>query len=347
MQVVLNFSHTDRDRALKLLRWIGELGGAKGHDLLLSFNMESERRRNFVEMVEEASKHFDKVETFTPYDEDERGWPWSPNHAWRHVVYWIRERVGKDWLWLEPDAVILKSGAFDAIAAEWRVALRNKKFFMGCDVDVPGSKRHMSGIAVYHAKVAAFTRRLPEVSAEAWDMFFAEEFLPFVHFTPLIQHVHHDPNHPETHKEGPTFSDVASLSIIRPEAVIWHRCKDGSLIERLREKIGACQSGLMVSAAATAQESGSVVDIAAPSNVRPGGSNPPAPNQSELDALRAELAEMKRLLEVKNASAPSAAKTIIKLNPKHKKDKPMRTDEEQAKINERMAKARAGRKVAA
>ncbi len=282
MQVVLNFCHHDRDRALALLQWMGELGGCRGHDLLLSFNQHSARMGLHDALVLEAQKHFDKVDVFTPYDEDERGWPMSPNHAWRHVVFWVREKIQKPWLWLEGDVVPipLPDGRIwiNEIAAEYDLATKAGKYFLGDDVNVPGSRRHCSGIAVYPAKVAAFTRRLAHVDREAFDMFFANEFLPHVQFTRLIQHLHHDPAHPETHAEGPTFPDAASLAMIRPEAVLWHRCKDGSLIDRLREKKnGVCVSGLNVTPVGTGEKSGA--PQATPTAVRdgPGGSTPPTP----------------------------------------------------------------------
>ena len=235
MLAVLNFSHRDRDLALNLLRWITELGGCKGHDLFLSCNRMAAEANMHGDLSEEAAKSFDNVGLAVQGSEDERGWPVACNHAWREMVYFIHARVQKPWLWLEPDVTPLKPGWMDAISAEYDKA---GKGFMGCDVNVAGSKRHVSGIAVYPPNVMAACKRryLNGLNAnddpklcEAWDMYFAAEFMAHAHFTPLIQHIQHWPNYPD----APTFKD--SGPEIHPEAVLFHRCKDGSLIERLRK----------------------------------------------------------------------------------------------------------------
>ena len=327
MLVVLNYSHVDRQRALELLRWIGELGGAHGHELLLGLNRLSIGSES--ELVDEAKKHFDNVGVTAPPDEDERGWPYSPNHAWRHVVYWVRERIQKDFLWLEPDCVPLPlpNGKLwiDEISKAWD-ARPQGKHFMGCDVNVSGSKRHMSGIAVYPAKVVAFTRRMPELNGEAWDMFFAEEFFQFSHFTPLVQHVQHHPGYPDI----PTFPTQESLSIIRPETVLWHRCKDGSLIERLRERMPP--KAILTSA--TISSGNGYVELPSKSLTGP----------SEADILRQQVEQLKQQLQERGNPRPVREKAT---KPKKKRAKRVLTEAQKQILRERMALARAAKKPAA
>jgi len=237
MLAVLNFSHRDHDLALNLLRWITELGGCKGHDLFLSCNRMAAEANMPLALSEEAAKSFDNVGLYVQGSEDERGWPVACNHAWREMVYFIHAKVQKPWLWLEPDVTPLKPGWMDAIAAEY---VKAGKGFMGCDVNVAGSKRHVSGIAVYPPNVMAACKRryLNGLNAnddpklcEAWDMYFAAEFMAHAHFTPLIQHIQHWPGYPD----APTFKE--SGPEIHPEAVLFHRVKDGSLMKRLRQPL--------------------------------------------------------------------------------------------------------------
>ena len=64
----------------------------------------------------------------------------------------------------------------------------------------------------------------------AFDISAAPEILKHAHCTTLIQQVFNTDGKP------PSFADQASLSVIRKGAVLFHRCKDESLIERLREQ---------------------------------------------------------------------------------------------------------------
>jgi hypothetical protein len=348
MLAVLNFSHRDRDLALNLLRWITELGGCKGHDLFLSCNRMAAEANMHADLAEEAAKSFDNVGLAVQGSEDERGWPVACNHAWREMVYFIHARVQKPWLWLEPDVTPLKPGWMDAISAEYDKA---GKGFMGCDVNVAGSKRHVSGIAVYPPNVMAACKRryLNGLNAnddpklcEAWDMYFAAEFMAHAHFTPLIQHIQHWPNYPD----APTFKD--SGPEIHPEAVLFHRVKDGSLIERMRKQRNGFDMAL--SDAKAAHEISVAVEAV-----------PDIPSFSEIERLKAELAELRELLKkaptayLKSHPTPktinrrieSALDRIAPRMAKRIKQKPKRTPEEQTKINARMEKARAGRKVKA
>lgn len=276
MLLVLNFCHSDRDLALKLLQWCGELQCGAKHDLLLHFSQQVKRTDQHLELEELAKKHFLSVSTATPPTEDERGWPHSPNHGWMSALQIVRERIMKPWLWLEPDATPLTRECFDAIEAEYvRVnpppavvktdvkpmfgAKQKaeppppKTFpFMGAEITSPAHR--MSGVAVYPPQVVSFLhkRLLSDLVAvrsrfgaemgpreEAFDSYFAAEILPYCHFTPLIQNVHLTSRDPDI---APTFPTMESLSLLDPRAVLFHRCKDGSLIDRLRERRGELDS---------------------------------------------------------------------------------------------------------
>lgn len=339
MQTALFFSHRDRDVALRLLKWIGELGGCKGHNLLLGCNQISQRASMHIELAEEAAKHFDNVATFTPFDEDERDWPICCNHAWRSMAYHIRDQIREPWMWIEPDVTPRFPGWLDDIANEY---VKGGKPFMGCDVDVPGSKRHMSGVGVYPAKVVAYChlRRMPDLDREAWDMFFADEFLPHVHFTQLIQHIQFWPNYGDV----PTFKDTGPE--IHPSAVLFHRCKDGSLIERLRK-----------------ERSPASVPVLEPVDNEPIVA-PMAFDFGRLFDLERRVTEIERRLPIShcgpaaNGVTASAAVQAVdeesvvsspSLKPsrrrgKRMKQKKQRTPEQIQAAKERMAKARAARK---
>lgn len=225
MLAVIGFCDKDRDAALNLIRWIGELGGCKGHRLMLSFTQRV--RGSYVELEEAAKPFFDEVLLHRCYDEDERGWPMSCNHLWLRTAYTIAQTHKEPWLWMEPDAVPLKAGWMDAIAEAYTECGRP---FMGCDVNTSYCKQHMSGIAVYPPNVGKFTKQLYMLNTEAWDTFFAEDFMKNGAFTPLIQHVFWQD---DDQKIQPTFPDEESMKLIDPRAVVFHRNKDQTLMEMM------------------------------------------------------------------------------------------------------------------
>lgn len=315
MLVCLNFCQKDRDQALRLLQWIGELGGAKGHDCVLSFNQEALRdNASYLEVVEEARKHFDSGEIFVPPDEDERGWPQAPNHAWKSWVIHVRHQIQKPFLWLEPDCVPIMPGWLDAISAAYETASKLDKHFLGAEVTEP--RHRLSGVAVYPANTIAFlrTRTLNMLDGEAWDSFFAQDIIPFAQFTNLIQNVWAVSRNPDT---PPAFPDKESLALLSPGAVLFHRCKDATLIGRLREGI---RDGLKPDGQTTIE----TPPLAGPHLV------PETFCQSE---LLAEIARLQGLLKLNGNGTD--LKTAS--NPK-------RTADEQKKINARMAKARAAKR---
>lgn len=353
MLLVLNFCHTDRDVALKLLQWCGELQCGAKHDLLLHCSQQIRRTDQHLELEELAKKHFLSVSIASPPTEDERGWPHSPNHGWMSALQIVREKIMKPWLWLEPDATPLTKECFDVIDAEYvrvnppptamvktdvkpmfgtkqRAAQPPPRTFpfMGAEVTSPAHR--MSGVAVYPAQVVSFLhkRLLSDLVAvrsrfgaemgpreEAFDSYFAAEILPYVHFTPMIQNIHLVSRDPDI---APTFPTMDSLSLLDPSAVLFHRCKDGSLIDRLREKISACVSGRNVSPSRDEQEP---VSVALQPPVRPEGSTPSAESpsareqalQSELDRLRALLdprSTPQGAIEDKKSAASERAKRV-------------------------------------
>lgn len=269
MICLLNFCHKDRDQALNLLKWIGTLGGCKGHDLILQSSITAAANGLVSELELAANELFDTVTTRVTDIQDERGWPYSCNTAWVDAVMFMRYRPARPWLfakmenpagtpkwkeevaeaskrltvpwfWMEPDCVPLTKDWLDRIEVAYRecsVRKSQPKYFLGGEVRQP--EHRMSGVGVYPCAVAQFTRGLPHLANNPapWDQVLAQDFSSFVEYTPLIQNVWNktvgDPN------SAPTFPDVASLAYLDPNAVLFHRCKDGSLIERLRENEAA------------------------------------------------------------------------------------------------------------
>ncbi len=306
MICLLNFCHKDWDQAKKLLTWIGRLGGCPNQDLILQSSITAAANGMAAELELEAQGKFRSVAIRVTDVDDERGWPYSCNNGWREAVNHIRDRTMRPWLyepieekpgtprwreqvdaaakrftvpwfWLEPDAVPLKSGWLDEIETSYTECSSRKKdpkYLRGGEVKIP--QHRMSGVAVYPPGVAQFTRGLPYLTNNKgpWDQVLAKDFQPFVQYTPLIQNIWNLVfGQPESE---PTFPDQASLSLVDPKAVLFHRNSDGTLIDRLME----------INNVVAPAGSRSLTESASPVGPSLGAAAPHKLSQSEMDRMQ-------------------------------------------------------------
>ena len=305
MILVIAFCQKDKATAVRLANWLAELGGTSKHDLLLAFHEDTT-----PDPIHEILKpHFNHVGGFKISD-SETAYPAIANIMWHECVKTVADQFNVPWFWMEPDAVPLTPDWLDKIEDEYLAA---KKPFMLDKVITP-TRSHNSGVGVYPGRVRDYTQRLWELSGGIpWDVFLAEEFTPFTHHTGLIHdkfyRVWEDP------KSGPpVFPDAESLSIIEPGAVLFHRNKDGSLIERLRESRGS------VSVTHPVLIGGEIVGAI------------PAPATTGVDAMLRKIAELEERLKAQTVTTPVTD------------GKKQRTPAQIQAAKDRMAKARAGRK---
>ena len=371
MNIVLNVCHKDREQALDLLNRIRELGGAKKHDLFIISNVVAAGAGLINELEEVAQACFATVLTKVNQDiQDERGWPYSCNAAWLYAVQLMYDRVkrpyryepiagkpmsaewkvnvneasarnNREWFWLEGDCMVLAGDCFDRIETEYReVSTRktDKRVFMGAEVRYP--QHRMSGVGVYPCWISPYTKsgiaNLPDNKAP-WDQVLANDFMPHVHFTSLIQNIwNREPGKPET---IPSFPDQESLSLIDPKAVLFHRCKDGTLLRQLRQR----------------ENSPIIINAAAPVAVEPvkelrcdrvesQGAAAPVYTQEQVDAMIEDARkELKRYEQVISAIVVTPGKQAIKQGVPMKRGR-VRTPEQVAADKARMAAVRAKRK---
>lgn len=302
MLCVLGIHAGDKAQAIRLLNWLKELGGAKTHRLLMVIALNTDESG----VAELALELFEKVDVVRP-NEDINGWPQGANSLWDTALRAIH-RHPEPWLWLEPDCVFLSEGCIDSIEEESKSCA---KPFMGDDVNVQGVRRHMSGVAVYPGMAMNYTSKLWQLGNEAWDVFLADDFIPYAHFCKTIQHVFWTSRSPDIE---PTFPNRASLSILRPGAVLFHRCKDGSLIDRLREirdeKRQALAVNLKVNAGMFAHDTRCMIEgIPEPLSIT--------------DQIRAHVSALEKIIDGKPGRQMQAVEELRKrkLIPKAKKHK--------------------------
>lgn len=219
MIVVFPFSPKDQELALRNAKWITEIGGCRGHEVLAI----ADKRCGTIsgEIQAELGRAFDKVHPLIAVAQID-GWPQGANYFFRLATSWLQNKPFRYFFWTEPDAIPLKAGWLDAIEAEYKTC---SKKFMGDRVEVKDVPLHMSGIGVYPNPIYNFAGVAYMMHDVAWDVAAAPQIVPQTHWTRLIEHAW---RHPQ-------FTNDSEIETqIRKEAVIFHSSKDGSLIDLLR-----------------------------------------------------------------------------------------------------------------
>lgn len=224
MLVVLPFHEGDRHLTEKNLSWAIQLDKQTQYECLLSYDNDT----SIGEVQSLAEKYFNKVHTHR-YDAwpGEKRWPFPQNNAFQKTARYIPTKFKDWWMWWESDMVPLKPGWLRTIEDEY---LKAGKAFMG---SVVGPYNHINGAGCYPNNVAVYSQRMMLAYSNPWD----------VEGAPDIQQHKHDASHLFHHlwfwqNHLPTFPDQESLKIILPTAVTFHRSKDGTLVDRLRENTG-------------------------------------------------------------------------------------------------------------
>lgn len=225
MRVVIGYCSRDEDQASRLADWIRDLGPYPGHTLLVA-------RDNSSHIRPFSNVGFDKVDEIEITNDAWKHWPESCNNVFGITARHIQALMGAEpFLWLEPDVVPLRTGWISSIEAEYRACGHP---FLGDfvsvhtpELDVPD---HMSGIAVYPGfmqKEAGAALNCHEI---AWDVAAAYQIVPRMATSKLIMHAWKHP--PFT-----SYNDVeGEIYAHKPECVLFHADKSGTLIELLRQQ---------------------------------------------------------------------------------------------------------------
>jgi hypothetical protein len=234
MIVVIPFCAADADQAKALIDFIHQLGGCQEYDALLVADADVDWGK-CLETLDAANRAF-KGASFLCTEKPVVGWPAGANALWLLAAKHCKE-AGRDWLWLEPDAIPLKRG--------WLIAIdkmRKGSRYFGHTYPFPQKGTFlMSGVAVYPADAIDFLGPLVEASMEtAFDVAIADRVMPHATHTALIHHFYGEkdlaPTFVETRQtESPR--NAFTVDQLPVEAVVFHRNKDGTLLEILRKRL--------------------------------------------------------------------------------------------------------------
>lgn len=326
MLCVIPFFSGDKDQAIRLANWIRHLGGVKHHDCLLVIDTGTTE----TDVIEPLHEAFSSVATIKCAPVGSQG-TWgsgttdatAANEMWLAGANCVFHRQKVPFFWLEPDAVPTRSTWLDEIEAEYKTC---GKRFMGAFVDIPPHEQHMSGVSVYPADVANHSVDMMQPGQIAWDYAGRNDTVvrKKANFTNLIQHEY------RIDGEAPTFPTIESMSVIRPETAVFHRCKNDSLVQRLREQEVSIRGGSHKMLLATDQDPFAKLAIA-----------------------NARIAELEKQLAIRSVPISENIASALPIKPHYKtqlrKGNPMKSKrtlspERKAQLVEAMTKARAAKK---
>jgi hypothetical protein len=242
MNVVLPFSPGDADQALLLLEFIGQLGGCQEFGALLVVDAAVDWGK-CVDAITLANRIF-RSASLVCTEAPVEGWPAGANALWRLAANHAKAN-NVPFLWLEPDTVPLKRG--------WLVSIHKMRGsgYFGHIYDWPEQgKQLLSGVAVYPPDaIDVIGPCIDAHPTQAWDVSSADFVLRHATPTKLIQHIWGEKELPPTFVEAKTPNsprNAFALSDLFPEAVLFHRNKDGTLLNILRRNLGLAAAGNFV-----------------------------------------------------------------------------------------------------
>lgn len=236
---VLPYCSSDHASATRLLNWVKELDGHLNHALLLvaddAVPMEIKKSIDAL-----GKSIFDSAETIMVKAPAPVNGNYHPPAAmmFERAMGHIDACFKWNWFWMEPDCVPLKSGWLDALANGYDNC---PKRFMGALTKVSQEglpPTIMYATAVYPNCAHEDLKKFCD-GKQAFDMAFSSYVVPRAANTELIWHRFGTPTDVPTFKEFKSPTDgpnVGTLDLIPEKAVVFHRNKDGTLIELLRKR---------------------------------------------------------------------------------------------------------------
>ena len=229
--VVLPFCNLDVNLMIQNLEWMIRIGTPKTHDCLLSRDVgtNGEATRQVLLRAKELFCTIHQTSYNVPH-----GTRFPQTAAWQHAARTMHS-LYRNWLWLEADAVPLK--------ARWLEVLQS--VYDNCRMPFCGpivaTGMHLNGTAIYPANTPEICPRTMSHTNNAFDVEMKDEM---IHLCKDIGHIFQhvwgvkDGQLNPLEGEPPTFPKGSPLlNQIYKTAVVIHRVKDGSLIERLRETL--------------------------------------------------------------------------------------------------------------
>jgi len=244
MTAVLPFYKGDTALLFSLLHWIKLLGACPRQNAILVADAGVDWGVS-VDLLNLAQEAFRSAQLITN-DKSTVGWIEGSNSLFLTAALFCEENKIGPWIWIESDCVPIKSGWLDRI-----------QFVYGqCGKPIMGQVYRydnppppdgippfslVSGVSVYPSdawsKMVKAMRFAPNL---AFDVATAAVTVPLAAHTNLIQHYYGELNLAPTFAESKTDKsprNTFTLERLHPEAMIFHRCKDSTLMKMLHARM--------------------------------------------------------------------------------------------------------------
>lgn len=241
MIAVIPFHCGDHGSAAELLRWIQLLGGCPRQSAVLVADADTQWG-HAIDLLDLANQTF-RSATLITNDRPVKGWIEGSNSLFLTAAEHM-ESLKEPWLWLEPDAIPIKPGWLDRLQFVYGQA---NKPFMGWLYTFEHPQPPiapfpiLSGVAVYPAD--AWSRLVKSIRFApnlAFDVASAPITAPNAAHTNLIQHFYGEKNLAPTFAESKSDTsprNTFTLAHLHKDAMLFHRCKDGSLMRLLHRQM--------------------------------------------------------------------------------------------------------------
>ncbi len=228
--VVLPVSRPDFHLAVKFIRWVIALRRVEYHGYdLIALASASIRPEEFDRLRIECSltNNFRVIQQLALHEYPQLGYAAAANYLFREALEIAEQEFpGRPMLWCEADCVPTTPSWLPRIASEYATC---GKSFMGAFHGI-GPIPHMSGNAVYPPnwrQLAPSLAALPGPNpGQGWDSACAHETVPQMAVAKTIQQVW----------ITPPFSEYNTDRIVKKETALFHRTKDGTLIDVLAKR---------------------------------------------------------------------------------------------------------------
>lgn len=230
--IVFNACDKDSQMQMKCFDWMQELDGKLNYDCIIAQDQTMNQliARQFMD---KAVQTFAGVSHFIYERPAVIGWPQAPNWVFQTVARMVNEEVGRPWFWMEADMIPLGPRWIEKLFAEYA---RCGKPLMGSQL--PG-RGHLNGTAIYPSNFCEIAPHAMNAINIAWDWEMVLDTRDIQHdASHLMQHVWGITNGKPDLFAGETavFRTIQDVrNWVSPLAVTFHRSKDGTLIDRLRE----------------------------------------------------------------------------------------------------------------
>jgi hypothetical protein len=184
---------------------------------------------------------------------------YAANQMFQSAVRYLANTDNQDeWYWFEADNVPLKERWADELSRDYLTSIALKRPFMGkvlplaiyenkegvVTIKEDAAQPYMMGSGIYPARFDRYSQLWKSAKSIPWDVSCQWEIVPKVTDTPKLLHNHSTKEYKQLDSNTFSCNLVAMPSrsktevTITDEALVFHGCKDTSLIEIVKSSIG-------------------------------------------------------------------------------------------------------------